>query len=196
MPVCLDRSHLGATSPPRPFCTPRGMPSLSSAQMTFQAVAQGRNSSTECATPFPSQIRSLIKACVLSMNFANLTFFRTIRRKQLQPYVGSSMSLETEGLRTKRATFGLWEEPTMLSILPGNSELINSSVDQLNSSILHGACTGDTSKTFGHISPEAFCHSKRYRIGPFEVESALIEHPAVVESAVVSSPDPLRGEVT
>lgn len=35
----------------------------------------------------------------------------------------------------------------------------------------------------------------RYRIGPFEVESALIEHPAVVESAVVSSPDPVRGEV-
>jgi acyl-coenzyme A synthetase/AMP-(fatty) acid ligase len=35
----------------------------------------------------------------------------------------------------------------------------------------------------------------RYRIGPFEVESALIEHPAVVESAVVSSPDPIRGEV-
>ncbi|MFP4030045.1 MAG: AMP-binding protein [Desulfococcaceae bacterium] len=34
-----------------------------------------------------------------------------------------------------------------------------------------------------------------YRIGPFEVESALIEHPAVAESAVVSSPDPTRGEV-
>ncbi|XP_062612284.1 acyl-coenzyme A synthetase ACSM3, mitochondrial-like [Saccostrea cucullata] len=34
-----------------------------------------------------------------------------------------------------------------------------------------------------------------YRIGPFEVESALIEHPAVLESAVVSSPDPTRGEV-
>ncbi len=34
-----------------------------------------------------------------------------------------------------------------------------------------------------------------YRIGPFEVESALIEHPAVAESAVVSSPDATRGEV-
>lgn len=29
-------------------------------------------------------------------------------------------------------------------------------------------------------------------LGPFEVESALIEHPAVAESAVVSSPDPIR----
>jgi len=34
-----------------------------------------------------------------------------------------------------------------------------------------------------------------YRIGPFEVESALISHPAVAESAVVASPDELRGEV-
>ncbi|XP_042336819.1 acyl-coenzyme A synthetase ACSM5, mitochondrial [Sceloporus undulatus] len=38
-------------------------------------------------------------------------------------------------------------------------------------------------------------NSAGYRIGPFEVESALTEHPAVVESAVVSSPDPIRGEV-
>ena len=37
--------------------------------------------------------------------------------------------------------------------------------------------------------------SAGYRIGPFEVESALLEHPAVVESAVVSSPDELRGEI-
>jgi len=34
-----------------------------------------------------------------------------------------------------------------------------------------------------------------YRIGPFEVESILIEHPAVKESAVVASPDEVRGEV-
>ncbi len=34
-----------------------------------------------------------------------------------------------------------------------------------------------------------------YRIGPFEVESALIEHPAVVECAVTAVPDPIRGSV-
>ena len=34
-----------------------------------------------------------------------------------------------------------------------------------------------------------------YRIGPFEVESALIEHPAVQEAAVVGSPDDIRGLV-
>uniref|UniRef100_A0A667XCF5 medium-chain acyl-CoA ligase n=1 Tax=Myripristis murdjan TaxID=586833 RepID=A0A667XCF5_9TELE len=37
--------------------------------------------------------------------------------------------------------------------------------------------------------------SAGYRIGPFEVENALIEHEAVAESAVVGSPDPIRGEV-
>jgi len=35
--------------------------------------------------------------------------------------------------------------------------------------------------------------SSGYRIGPFEVESALMEHPAVAEAAVVGSPDPIRG---
>ena len=37
--------------------------------------------------------------------------------------------------------------------------------------------------------------SSGYRIGPFEVESALMEHPAVQEAAVVGSPDVLRGLV-
>ena len=34
-----------------------------------------------------------------------------------------------------------------------------------------------------------------YRISPFELESALIEHPAVGEAAVVPSPDPVRGAI-
>jgi acyl-coenzyme A synthetase/AMP-(fatty) acid ligase len=37
--------------------------------------------------------------------------------------------------------------------------------------------------------------SASYRIGPFEVESALIEHPAVAEAAVVGKPDPERGQI-
>lgn len=34
-----------------------------------------------------------------------------------------------------------------------------------------------------------------YRVGPFDVESALIEHPAVVEAAVIGKPDPERTEL-
>jgi acetyl-CoA synthetase len=37
--------------------------------------------------------------------------------------------------------------------------------------------------------------SAGYRIGPFEVESACIEHPAVREAAAVASPDAKRGHV-
>ena len=39
------------------------------------------------------------------------------------------------------------------------------------------------------------CKASGYRISPFELESALIEHPAVAEAAVVPSPDPVRGFV-
>lgn len=34
-----------------------------------------------------------------------------------------------------------------------------------------------------------------YRIGPFEVESALLTHPSVLECAVTAVPDPVRGQV-
>jgi acetyl-CoA synthetase/medium-chain acyl-CoA synthetase len=37
--------------------------------------------------------------------------------------------------------------------------------------------------------------SSGYRIGPFEVESALLEHPAVMDVAVVGKPDALRGQI-
>ena len=37
--------------------------------------------------------------------------------------------------------------------------------------------------------------SAGYRIGPFEVESALLTHPAVAEAAVVGKSDPARGQL-
>jgi acyl-coenzyme A synthetase/AMP-(fatty) acid ligase len=37
--------------------------------------------------------------------------------------------------------------------------------------------------------------SAGYRIGPFEVESALVSHPAVAEAAAVAAPDDVRGAV-
>ena len=61
--------------------------------------------------------------------------------------------------------------------------------------------TGDT----GSVDEEGYFHfSARdddviimagYRIGPFEVESAMISHPAVSEAAVIAVPDQVRGEV-
>ena len=37
--------------------------------------------------------------------------------------------------------------------------------------------------------------SSGYRIGPFEVESVLMEHPAVMECAITGEPDPIRGQL-
>ena len=37
--------------------------------------------------------------------------------------------------------------------------------------------------------------SSGYRIGPFEVESALMTHPAVVECAITGVPDEIRGQI-
>lgn len=61
--------------------------------------------------------------------------------------------------------------------------------------------TGDC----GHVDADGYfwfasraddvINSSAYRIGPFEVESALIEHAAVVEAAVVGKPDAERGEI-
>ena len=61
--------------------------------------------------------------------------------------------------------------------------------------------TGDTTELEpdGHISfvgrSDDVITSSGYRIGPFDVESALIEHPAVIEAAVVGKPDPERTEL-
>ena len=37
--------------------------------------------------------------------------------------------------------------------------------------------------------------SSGYRIGPFEVESVLMEHPGVLECAIIGVPDPVRGQI-
>jgi len=61
--------------------------------------------------------------------------------------------------------------------------------------------TGDTMQrdADGHFyfigRTDDIINSAGYRIGPFDVESAMIEHPAVAEVAVVGKPDPERTEI-
>lgn len=95
------------------------------------------------------------------------------------------MSLETEASWTVMGISGLSAELMMSSYLLGLYTCHSYRVTD---------CQGEISY-LSDIVIKGFFSSSRYRIGPFEVESALIEHPAVVESAVVSSPDPIRGEV-
>lgn len=62
-------------------------------------------------------------------------------------------------------------------------------------------CTGDIMERAGDGSfsfvgrADDVITSAGYRIGPFDVESVLIEHAAVVESAVIGKPDPERTEI-
>lgn len=75
--------------------------------------------------------------------------------------------------------------------------------DDLDRSSFHDGCyfTGDTATrdADGYIwfigRSDDVISSAGYRISPFEVESALIEHPAVIESAVVAKDDEIRGSL-
>ena len=63
--------------------------------------------------------------------------------------------------------------------------------------ILTGDGADESAYETGYVESDAddVIITSGYRIGPFEVESALLEHDAVAESAVVSSPDSVRGEI-
>ncbi|MCL2013854.1 MAG: AMP-binding protein [Oscillospiraceae bacterium] len=73
--------------------------------------------------------------------------------------------------------------------------------EELTKSVLHDGMyhTGDTAwrDEDGYIwfkgRNDDIIKSSGYRIGPFEVESALMEHTAVLECAVTGVPDPIRG---
>ena len=73
--------------------------------------------------------------------------------------------------------------------------------DEMTKSVWHDGLyhTGDTAyrDEMGFLwyvgRMDDIIKSSGYRIGPFEVESALMEHPAVVECAVTGVPDPDRG---
>jgi acetyl-CoA synthetase len=54
---------------------------------------------------------------------------------------------------------------------------------------------GDDAYLFYEGRSDDLILSSGYRIGPFEVESALLSHPAVAEAAAVPAPDPERGAV-
>jgi acyl-CoA synthetase (AMP-forming)/AMP-acid ligase II len=71
-----------------------------------------------------------------------------------------------------------------------------------NSQFLHIGCQ-EVPKIFvfadGHFffvgRSDDIITSAGYRIGPFDVESVVMEHPAVAEAAVVGKPDPERTEI-
>ena len=95
-------------------------------------------------------------------------------------------------------------EPGILSVDVKRSPMFwfNGYKDMQTTSFKEGYyLTGDTAElnTDGSISfvgrSDDVISTSGYRVGPFDVESALLEHPSVVEAAVVGKPDAQRNEI-
>lgn len=105
--------------------------------------------------------------------------------------------LDARNQKTDEGEFCVTLDPRPLGLMPGYQK------DDGTFSPLEGQFyrTGDVMLrdadgylTFVGRADDVFKASD-YRISPFELESALIEHPDVVECAVVPSPDPIRSAV-
>src|SRR3989338_69171 len=95
---------------------------------------------------------------------------------------------------------------------PSQMAAIWKNEEKFNSYFINGSTTEAPAKVGWDISgdrgwkdEEGFFHfigraddvikTSGERVGPFEVESKLVEHPAVIEAGVIGKPDPLRGEI-
>lgn len=56
------------------------------------------------------------------------------------------------------------------------------------------ACMDETGRFWFHGRFDDIIKTGGFRVGPYEVENILMEHPAVVECSVIGVPDPLRGQ--
>jgi len=84
-----------------------------------------------------------------------------------------------------RYWLGYWDDPQASSKIERNGWIVTGDLARRDADgyFWFEGRAGDIIKSAG------------YRIGPFEVESALLRHPAVAEVAVVGKADPLRGEI-
>ena len=91
-------------------------------------------------------------------------------------------------------------DPRPLALTPGYRDTADDMDDELTASAMHDGLyhSGDVVSrdadgylTYVGRADDVFKASD-YKISPFELESVLIEHPAVAEAAIVPSPDPLR----
>ena len=103
--------------------------------------------------------------------------------------------LDPDGVPASEGEVALPLEPHPLGLMLGYEDSPEKTAEVMRGGHYR---TGDTAAvdadgyiTFVGRADDVFKASD-YRISPFELESALIEHPAVMEVAVVPSPDPLR----
>jgi acetyl-CoA synthetase len=103
--------------------------------------------------------------------------------------------LNDQGLEADEGEIALPLDPPPLGLMDGYLGDAARSADAVRAGFYH---TGDVARrdadgyiTYVGRADDVF-KSSDYRISPFELESVLIEHPDVVEAAVVPSPDPVR----
>lgn len=102
--------------------------------------------------------------------------------------------LDEAGVEQDEGEIALALDPPPLGLMQGYQQ-DDGGVQPLAGAVYR---TGDVAlrDTQGHFTyvgrADDVFKSSDYRISPFELESALIEHPAVAEAAVVPSPDPRR----
>ena len=102
--------------------------------------------------------------------------------------------LDTEGEEQDEAEVCLALDPPPLGLMQGYQAEDGSIMPMTGGVYRTGDVAlrdGDGHYTYVGRADDVF-KAADYRISPFELESALIEHPAVAEAAVVPSPDPIR----
>ena len=113
-----------------------------------------------------------------------------------RPLPGYRIALLDEfGNDTEEGEVALYIEPRPVGLMQGYIDSPEKTAEVMRNGYYR---TGDVASrtpdgyiTYVGRSDDVF-KSSDYRISPFELESALIEHPAVMEAAVVPSPDPVR----
>jgi acetyl-CoA synthetase len=115
-----------------------------------------------------------------------------------RPLPGFKLTLlDVRNQETKEGELGVELDPRPIGLMPGYQNE-DGSLSPLEGEFHRTgdlmSCDADGYLTFVGRTDDVFKASD-YRISPFELESALIEHSDVVECAVVPSPDPIRAAV-
>src|SRR6185312_10335090 len=102
--------------------------------------------------------------------------------------------LDPDGAERDEAEISLALDPPPLGLMQGYQGEDGAVVPISGAAYRTGdVAMRDADGTFTYVGrADDVFKASDYRISPFELESALIEHPAVAEAAVVPSPDPLR----
>jgi len=105
------------------------------------------------------------------------------------------MLLDADGHPVPEGEICLQTAPRPAGLMAGYAGDDTKTGDVMRQGVYHtgdvAACDADGYFTYVGRADDVFKASD-YRISPFELESVLIEHPAVAEAAVVPSPDPVR----